>query len=236
VISRAPSDDREAWRIRSFVRREGRLTPGQQKALDTLWPHYGLDPEQPLDPLALFGRQAPLTLEIGFGNGASLAAMAARETENDFIGIEVHRPGVGRLLRRIEQQELGNVRLFCHDAVEVLNRCIGDRSLDRVLLFFPDPWPKTKHHKRRIVQPGFIRLLGRKIRPGGLLHLATDWQPYAEHMLNVMQDSPRFSNIAGQGQYAVRPAYRPATRFEQRGLRLGHTVRDLVFRRTALAE
>ena len=147
------------------------------------------------------------------------------------MGIEVHRPGVGRLLYQIKQRELTNVRIFCHDAVEVLSHCIDDRSLDRVLLFFPDPWPKKKHHKRRIVQPDFIRLLARTLKQGGLFHMATDWQPYAEHMMEVMETSLYFTNVAGKSRYSARPAYRPVTRFEQRGQRLGHGVWDLIFRR-----
>lgn len=227
------NSDRPTRRIRSFVRREGRLTPGQQKALDTLWPRYGLSAQRHLDPVGVFGRQGPLTLEIGFGNGDSLAAMATQEPETDFVGIEVHRPGVGRLLRQIEQRELTNVRIFSHDAVEVLSRCIDDHSLDRILLFFPDPWPKKKHHKRRIVQHGFVQLVARKLKPGGIFHMATDWQPYAEHMMEVMQVSLLFGNEAGKGRYSSRPAYRPVTKFEQRGKRLGHRVWDLIFRRNS---
>jgi tRNA (guanine-N7-)-methyltransferase len=223
-------------RIRSFVRREGRLTPGQQKALDELWPRYGLSAQQRLDAPATFGRRAPLTLEIGFGNGANLAAMAGAEPDGDFIGIEVHRPGVGRLLKTIAEHHLDNVRIFCDDAVDVLNRCIDDHSLDRILLFFPDPWPKTRHHKRRIVQPAFVGLLARKLRGGGLLHMATDWQAYAEHMLEVMEASAAFRNTAGPGRYAARPASRPVTRFEERGQRLGHGVRDLLYRRNGIEQ
>jgi tRNA (guanine-N7-)-methyltransferase len=226
--------DHDRRRVRSFVRREGRLTPGQQKALDELWPRFGLSAEQPPDLQASFGRRAALTLEIGFGNGASLAAMAASEPENDFIGIEVHRPGVGRLLKSIEALRLNNVRVFCDDAVEVLARCIEDHSLERVLLFFPDPWPKTRHHKRRLVQPGFVNLLADKLKSGGLLHMATDWQAYAEHMFQVMEAATAFRNEAGAGRYAPRPAYRPVTRFEQRGQRLGHGVWDLLYRRNAV--
>jgi tRNA (guanine-N7-)-methyltransferase len=214
------------------VRREGRLTPGQQNALQQLWPRYGLTADSRLEPVATFGRRAPLTLEIGFGNGASLAAMAAVQPEQDFIGIEVHRPGVGQLLKALDNGKLGNVRVFCHDAVEVLNRCIDDGALDRVLLFFPDPWPKKKHHKRRIVQPDFVALLARKLKPGGLLYMATDWQPYAEQMRSVMAASPAFQDGAGGNDRAVRCAGRPLTRFEQRGRRLGHTVSDLVYVRT----
>jgi tRNA (guanine-N7-)-methyltransferase len=218
--------------IRSFVRREGRLTPGQQKALETLWPDYGLTVEGEIKPAELFGRSAPVTLEIGFGNGASLVEMAANEPDSDFIGIEVHRPGVGRLLRKLEACGLGNVRVFCHDAVEILERNIPDAGLHRVLLFFPDPWPKKKHHKRRIVQPAFVALVARKLKTGGHFHMATDWQPYAEHMLEVMEASQVFINNRGKGQYSDRPDYRPVTKFEKRGQRLGHAVWDLVYRRT----
>jgi len=220
--------------VRSFVRREGRLTPGQQRALEDLWPRYGLAAQEKLDSRAVFGRVAPLTVEIGFGNGASLAEMAACEPGTDFIGIEVHRPGVGHLLKTLDECGLANVRLYREDAVEVLTRCIDDHSLDRVLLFFPDPWPKTRHHKRRIVQPAFVGLLARKLRGGGVLHMATDWEPYAEHMLQVMEASTAFRNMAGPGRYSERPAYRPVTRFERRGHRLGHEARDLLYRRQGL--
>jgi tRNA (guanine-N7-)-methyltransferase len=211
------------------VRREGRLTPGQQNALRRLWPRYGLDPQQRLDPAAVFGRSAALTLEIGFGNGASLAAMAAAEPGRDFIGIEVHRPGVGQLLKALESGGLENVRVYCHDAIEVLNRCIDEHSLDRVLLLFPDPWPKKKHHKRRIVQADFVTLLARKLKAGGLLHMATDWQPYAEHMQAVMAGNPAFQACPA-GHPDCRST-RPTTRFEQRGRRLGHAVTDLYYLR-----
>ena len=219
-------------RIRSFVRREGRLTPGQQKALDTLWPKYGLSIEHELSFAACFGRSAPVTLEIGFGNGASLAEMAANEPDSDFIGIEVHRPGVGHLLRTLEACGLGNVRVFCHDAVEILERNIPDACLHRVLLFFPDPWPKQKHRKRRIVQPAFAALVARKLKSGGHFHLATDWQPYAEHMLEVMESAQDFINCSGNGHYSDRPDYRPVTKFEKRGRKLGHAVWDLVYQRS----
>jgi tRNA (guanine-N7-)-methyltransferase len=218
-------------RIRSFVRREGRLTPGQQRALQTLWPKYGLSTEHRLKPAELFGRSAAVTLEIGFGNGASLADMAANEPDSDFIGIEVHRPGVGRLLRQLDARGLGNVRVFCDDAVQVLERNIPDAALQRVLLFFPDPWPKKKHHKRRIVQPALVALVARKLKTGGHFHMATDWQGYAEHMLEVMEASPDFINCSGKRRYADRPDYRPVTKFEKRGQRLGHAVWDLVYRR-----
>lgn len=218
-------------RIRSFVLREGRLTPGQQRALAQSWPRFGLAVEATFDPVDAFGRRAPLTLEIGFGNGASLAQMAANEPAADFIGIEVHRPGVGHLLQELEKRGLNNVRIFCHDAVEVLEQEIPDRCLDRALLFFPDPWPKRKHHKRRILQPAFVALVAAKVKSGGIFHMATDWQPYADQMLEVMEASPEFDNCSATGTWSERPAYRPATKFEARGQRLGHGVRDLVYRR-----
>ena len=218
-------------RVRSFVRREGRLTPGQQKALETLWPRYGLSTEGECRPGEIFGRAAPLTLEIGFGNGVSLVKMAANEPDSDFIGIEVHRPGVGHLLRKLEACGLANVRVFCHDAVEILEHNIANGCLHRVLLFFPDPWPKKKHHKRRIVQPAFVALVARKLKTDGHFHMATDWQPYAEHMLEVMAASPDFINCSESGRYSDRPDYRPVTKFEKRGQRLGHAVWDLIYRR-----
>ncbi len=217
--------------IRSFVRREGRITPGQKRALEQLWPRFGLEPGSPVDPVETFHRQAPLTLEIGFGNGASLATMAAPAPDTDFIGIEVHRPGVGHLLQELDKQALDNVRIFNEDAVKVLRDCLPDSCLDRLLLFFPDPWHKKRHHKRRIVQPDFIDLVARKLKPGGILHMATDWENYAEHMLEVMEIAPAFRNCAGAGLYSEKPGYRPVTKFERRGRKLGHGVWDLLFER-----
>jgi len=227
----APVDDHPARKIRSFVRREGRITAGQQRALQDLWPRYGLAADAPLDLAAIFGRSAPRTLEIGFGNGDALATMAGQHPDTDYIGIEVHRPGVGRLLQQLDEHELTNVRVMREDAVQILNICFPDNSLDRLLLFFPDPWHKKRHHKRRILQPGFVELLSRKIRPGGHVHMATDWEDYARHMLEVMGESPAFRNCAGTGNYSPRPDYRPVTKFERRGQRLGHGVWDLVFER-----
>lgn len=227
----SPDDNRPLRNIRSFVRREGRITAGQQRALQDLWPRYGLEANTVLDTANIFGRKAPCTLEIGFGNGDSLATMAEQQPEYDFIGIEVHRPGVGRLLQQLEEHNLNNVRVMREDAVQVLKSCIPDNSLDRVLLFFPDPWHKKRHHKRRIVQPGFIELLSVKIKTAGCLHMATDWEDYAAHMLEVMEQSPAFRNCAGAGNFSPRPAYRPVTKFEQRGQRLGHGVWDLLFER-----
>ena len=223
--------DAQQRRIRSFVRREGRLTPAQKRALDEVWPRFGLSIDDNPDFGEIFGRCAPLTLEIGFGNGASLAQMAAQDRHSDFIGIEVHRPGVGRLLMELEQRDLDNVRLFCHDAVEVLEQCIVDAALDRLLLFFPDPWPKKKHHKRRILQSAFVSLVARKLKVNGVFHMATDWQPYAQQMLEIMQAAPAFVSCNQTGGFAARPAYRPVTKFERRGRGLGHDVWDLLYRR-----
>ena len=217
--------------IRSFVRRKGRMTRSQQRALDKLLPRYGLPMGTLIEPADIFGRSAPLTLEIGFGNGDSLATMAAQDPASDFIGIEVHRPGVGHLLLELERQGITNVRVFTADAIEVVKCCIPDHSLNRVLLFFPDPWPKKRHHKRRIVQPDFIQRLASKLAAGGILHMATDWENYAGHMLELMEKRPEFRNCAGKGSYSPRPAYRPVTKFERRGQHLGHGVWDLLFER-----
>jgi len=217
--------------IHSFVRREGRITRAQEQALTRLWPRYGLKADASLDFDACFRRQAPRTLEIGFGNGDTLAGMADQELAMDFIGVEVHRPGIGHLLLELERREIDNIRIICADAVAVLKNCLPDASLDRVLLFFPDPWPKKRHHKRRIVQPDFIDLLARKLRAGGILHMATDWEDYAQHMLEVMAGTASFGNQAGPCSTSPRPDYRPVTKFEQRGLRLGHRVCDLLFER-----
>lgn len=217
--------------VRSFVRRQGRLTPAQQRALEALWPVYGLDCTSTLDFEVVFGRRAPVTLEIGFGSGTSLVEMATREPDHDFVGVDVHRPGVGRLLLALEERGLDNVRVCCHDAEQLLESTIADVSLDRLLLFFPDPWPKTKHHKRRLVKPAFVALVARKLKPGGLFHMATDWEPYASQALDMLQASDTFFNCRQVGGYSRRPEYRPITRFEQRGRRLGHPVRDLIFRR-----
>jgi len=218
--------------VRSFVRREGRLTPGQERALDDLWPLYGIDEAEGLiDLAALFGRKAPIVFEIGFGNGSSLAEMAANQPDTNFIGVEVHRPGVGHLLKLIEEQGLTNLRVACTDAVELLKDRIADNSLDRLQLFFPDPWHKKRHHKRRIIQPAFVSLLSEKIKSGGHLHMATDWQHYAEQMLDDLSQNTDFINCADSLDYIPRPDYRPLTKFEQRGQRLGHGVWDLLFKR-----
>jgi tRNA (guanine-N7-)-methyltransferase len=235
--------------IRSFVRREGRLTSGQQRALDELWARFGIDstgpdtlevnrialnePKLALDELF---RRTPdsdryTVLEIGFGNGGSLAEMAAALPDHDYLGIEVHRPGVGNLLRLLEERELDNVRVICDDAVQILKHRLPDECLDRVQLFFPDPWHKRRHHKRRIVSPEFAALIARKLKPGGVFHLATDWDHYAKQMMEVLEAAPGYQNCAAKGEYSLRPDWRPLTKFEQRGQRLGHGVWDLLFKR-----
>jgi len=218
--------------VRSFVRREGRLTPAQQRGIDELWPDFGIDEgDQILDLTTLFKRDAAKVLEIGFGNGSSLAKMAADQPDQDFIGVEVHRPGVGQLLNSIGEQNLTNLRVACTDAVELLKHQIADNSLDRVQLYFPDPWHKKRHHKRRIIQPDFVALLAKKLKTGGHLHMATDWEHYAEHMLEDLSSSDEFINCGDQTGFIPRPDYRPLTKFEQRGHRLGHGVWDLLFKR-----
>jgi tRNA (guanine-N7-)-methyltransferase len=220
--------------VRSFVQRAGRITRAQQRALEELWPRYGIDfGRDLLDLDATFGRTAPRVLEVGIGNGETLLEVACRRPEADFIGVEVHAPGIGHCLLGIEAKGLTNVRLIAHDAVEVLEKQIPDGSLDELLLYFPDPWPKKRHHKRRIVQPAFVALVARKLRAGGVFRLATDWTPYAEQMLEVLAASTDFANRATDGRFVPRPASRPPTKFERRGERLGHEVFDLEFTRLA---
>ncbi len=220
--------------IRSFIRRQGRLTGAQQRALEVLFPQFGIAVGDTLiDFDTLFGRAAPRILEIGFGNGDSLAAIAHAHPENDYLGIEVHTPGVGHLLLKIEELGLTNLRVICDDAVEVLRQRIPAASLDALYLFFADPWPKKRHHKRRIVQPEFVQLLRSRLKPGGRFHMATDWENYAEHMLAVMGAAEGFRNTSPSGDYVPRPDYRPLTKFEQRGQRLGHGVWDLIFERVS---
>lgn len=220
--------------IRSFVLRQGRLTSAQERAFADLWPRYGIDwmPGSPIDLPGLFDNDRPVVLEIGFGNGDSLAEMAEQDPRHNWLGIEVHSPGVGHLLLQIERRGLSNLRLIRHDAVEVLTHGIAPGSLAGVHLFFPDPWPKSRHQKRRILTPDLVQLLARAIRPGGVFHAATDWEPYAGQMLELLESFPEtFENLAGPGRFSPRPPTRPLTRFEQRGERLGHRVRDLMFRR-----
>ena len=218
-------------RIRSFVRREGRLTAGQQRNLDNLWPRYGLAmPTAPLDWDAIFGRTAPRTLEIGFGAGEVLADLAIRHPDEDFIGIEVYLTGVGRLLGALDDAGAGNARVFNLDAVDVLKAGFADDSLDNVLLYFPDPWPKKRHHKRRIVQPAFADEIARVLKPNGLWRLATDWANYAEHMRDVLDAHPAFENVGDVNGFVSEPP-RSSTRFEARGRRKGHDVFDMAYRR-----
>ncbi len=228
-----PQGDTHRRSIRSFVLRQGRMTTGQQRAFDELWPRWGLTRDAGrLDPQRVFGRRAPLVFEIGFGMGQSLIEMAQVAPDQDFIGIEVHRPGVGKLLSGMAEAGVDNIRVYNDDAVEVLDACIDDASLDVVQIFFPDPWHKKKHNKRRLVQPAFVQKLRQKLKIGGFIHLATDWQDYAEQMLDVMSAADGFRNRAGDG-YAPRPERRPTTKFEKRGERLGHGVWDLLFERIA---
>ncbi len=216
--------------VRSYVLRQGRISAAQTRALETLHARFGLDyRDSPLDARALFGRVAPLVVEIGSGMGETTARIAAEHPEVDYLAIEVHAPGVGSLLRLIEEKGLANLRVIRHDAFEVLQHMIPDGSLAGLHLFFPDPWPKKRHHKRRLVQPAFAALAARKLSPGGVLHAATDWRDYAEQMLAVFSGESALENTA-RG-FAPRPAYRPLTKFERRGLTLGHEVYDLVFRR-----
>lgn len=217
-------------RIRSFVLRQGRVSTAQQRAFDELLPKYGIAYKAAaLDLEQVFGRKAPKILEIGFGMGETTAAIAAAHPENDYLGIEVHTPGVGSLLNQIEHLQLSNLRLIQHDAVEVLTHMITPESLDGIHVFFPDPWPKKRHHKRRLLQVEFVALLASRLKPGAYLHSATDWQEYAEHIFSVFGAEPQLVNTVAD--YAPRPDYRPLTKFEQRGLKLGHGVWDLVFRR-----
>jgi tRNA (guanine-N7-)-methyltransferase len=218
--------------IRSFVMRTGRMTTGQARALEDLWQRYGVEfSPAPLDLDALFGRRASRTLEIGFGNGEHLASLAAAHPERDYFGVEVHRPGVGHLFMLAATNNLANIRASTHDAVEVLGEQITTAALDEVLVLFPDPWHKKRHHKRRLIQPPFIELVASRLAPGGVLRLATDWEEYALQMLEVMRGNPRFTNLSPTGDWMPTPPRAP-TRFEKRGARLGHGVWDLAFRRT----
>ncbi|WP_428311306.1 tRNA (guanosine(46)-N7)-methyltransferase TrmB [Hydrocarboniphaga sp.] len=220
-------------RIRSYVRREGRMTDGQKSALEDLWPHFGIDPPAaPLDLAAMFGREAPRVFEIGFGNGDHLLSRAANEPGHDFIGVEVHRPGCGRVMMHAQKTGLSNLRVSSHDAVEVLRDWIPAGALSEIVIYFPDPWHKSRHNKRRLVQPHFMPLVTRALASGGLLRMATDWEPYARHMLEVVRGVPELLNLAPDGGYAPRAETRPKTRFEARGERLGHGVYDLLLRRS----
>jgi tRNA (guanine-N7-)-methyltransferase len=218
--------------IRSFVMRGGRLTIAQQHALDELWPHFGIEQHETLlDFEDYFERQADVIVEIGFGNGKSTWRMAQNEPDTNFIGVEVHEPGVGQLLMALDKHNIENVRIANADAVQFLKQRIAPDSLAGVRIYFPDPWPKKRHHKRRIIQPEFVELLAGCIQSGGTLHLATDWQPYADHMLEVMAGNSQFTNLSADGDYCDRPDWRPHTKYEKRGENLGHEVRDLLFER-----
>lgn len=235
--AQAPPEVAHPKTIKSFVRRAGRTTTGQSKAFEEFGPRFVLPYRaSPLDATAAFGRTAPLILEIGFGMGEATAHIAGVRPQDNFLCCEVHEPGVGALLKRIGEQGLQNIRIVQHDAVEVLEHMLEPGCLDGVHIFFPDPWHKKKHNKRRLIQPPFVAKLVQRIKPGGYLHCATDWEPYAQQMLEVLSAEPLLTNTAdanGPGQgYATKPDYRPLTKFENRGLRLGHGVWDLVFRRT----
>jgi len=219
-------------RIRSFVLRAGRTTPAQERALGELWPTYGIDSSAAtLDLAGVFGRTAPRCLEIGFGAGEVIGSLAENNPHVDYLGIEVHRAGVGRLLLRAHQGHLNNLRIICDDAVEVLRDRMAQQVFDEVLVFFPDPWHKKRHHKRRLIEPGFVALVADKLRIGGILRLATDWQDYAEQMLAVCNADPSLRSLSTDLTYVARPEFRPATRFERRGERLGHGVWDLAYSR-----
>ena len=224
----SPAPRIEQRSIRSYVLRQGRMTDAQRAAHARLLPRYGLGfAPEPLDLEHVFARSAPTILEIGFGMGETTAEIAAAHPELNYLGVEVHAPGVGALLRQIEARALANVRILQHDAVEVLTAMTAPQSLAGIHVFFPDPWPKKKHHKRRLIQVDLVRLMASRLVPGGYLHLATDWQDYADWMLDVLAQVPELKNTAAR--FAPRPEYRPLTKFERRGLRLGHAVRDIVF-------
>ena len=256
--SSSTPDNRFTRPIRSFVKREGKLTSGQTNAIEQLWPSHGVDlDEHQLDLAELFGRDAPVVLEIGFGNGLSLAEMAEVHADMNFFGIEVHTPGVGSCLVQVKKRELSNIRVSGDDAVLVLNQQIPDASLERVQIFFPDPWHKKRHHKRRLIQPAFVEHLIAKLKPGGQIHVATDWQNYAEHILAVLSNNPALTNsakdapsveqfLSDKGELlldseqwgdealleqgsSIKPDYRPHTKYEARGVRLGHGVWDIIF-------
>jgi tRNA (guanine-N7-)-methyltransferase len=224
------SDIRPLRPVRSFVLRQGRTSSAQQRALDELLPRYGIAAtSDPLDLHAVFGRRAPVVLEIGFGMGETTAAIAKAHPDQNFLGIEVHGPGVGSLLNRIEAERLTNVRVIRHDAAEVVGAMIAPGTLAGIHVYFPDPWPKKRHHKRRLMQPHFVHELARRLVPGGYLHAATDWEDYARQMLDTLSAQPLLENTADA--FAPRPPWRPQTKFERRGLTLGHAVFDLLFRR-----
>lgn len=218
-------------RIRSFALRQGRATAGQQKAIDTVWDTYCLDFKKTYDFKQVFNKDAPLIVEIGFGNGDSLAAMAEANPNLNYLGIEVHRPGIGHLMLLLEEKNIKNVKIYHHDAIEILEQKIPDNSLAGIHLFFPDPWHKRRHHKRRIVRPSFVDLVNRKLMRNGYFHAATDWEHYAGEMLKTLSASNLLMNTGIDNEYCKRPDYRPLTKFENRGIRLGHGVWDLIFKK-----
>ena len=233
IVNEEMTDEDKKRPIKSFVIRAGRMTEAQQRGYNELWSIYGLELSDGLiDPQVAFGSSAPVVAEVGFGMGDSLAEMARDAPETNFIGIEVHRPGVGRLLHLAEVYELKNLRVYCDDAIEVLKQCIPVQSLQRLQLFFPDPWHKRRHNKRRIVRPEFMALVREKLADDGVFHAATDWQDYAEFIVKLMAGVPGYKNQAGDEQYSAKPEYRPETKFERRGERLGHGVWDLLYERT----
>lgn len=232
TIEQAQAEGKYIRKIKSYVLREGRMTKGQAAAHEKYWPTMGLEyTKDAIDLAQVFDRDAPTTLEIGFGMGKSLVEMAIKMPEQNFIGIEVHGPGVGACLMDAGEAQLTNLRVYQHDGVEVMADSIAAQSLDCIQLFFPDPWHKKRHHKRRIVQPEFAQSVRRNLKIGGVFHMATDWENYAEHMLEVMTAAEGFENISATGDYVERPETRPLTKFEQRGHRLGHGVWDLMFKR-----
>lgn len=226
-----PDQPTESPPIRSFILRQGRATAGQKLAIETLWETYCLDPKKNLDFSAIFNNSAPVIIEIGFGNGDSLAKMAAANPDKNYLGIEVHKPGVGHLMLLLAEKKISNVRIFHHDAIEILEQRIADHSLYGVQLFFPDPWHKRRHHKRRIVSEHFLTLLSQKLMRGGYFHTATDWEGYAIDMLKKLSAHTDFINQGSNNGYSERPDYRPLTKFEQRGVRLGHGIWDLIFKK-----
>lgn len=220
-----------ARHIRSFVLRQGRFTPAQQRAFEQHWQRFGLDPRVPLEPARTFNRRAPLVLEIGFGNGEQLLWSALQDPDKDFLGVEVHRPGVGRLMNALASHNVDNVRLYNHDAIEVLDTAVAPGALAEARIYFPDPWPKKRQQKRRLVQPDFAARVATRVAPGGRLHLATDWADYAAHMREVLDNSNHWRNVGGADGFIARPPWRIETHFEKRGRKLGHGVWDLLYER-----